>query len=266
MHRSATHKGTLQTGTRRIALLALLATQAVLAAPPQPFVTSYDASYEDVSADAERRLLYNPATQQYTLESKVELTLFGATLTEITERSEFLWVDEQPLPQHYEFVQEGFGSRSRSVDFDHINMMASFRVNEDTGVLMLDGPAFDDLSGYLVVKEQLTLGATEVRFNVVDRGEVREHYYKIVDRQPLATLLGSIPAIHLERIRGEDSTRKTEIWLAPDHDFLLLKLLQTEPGGNTIQLDIREAMLDGQALAATPAPAAEAGTAATPSP
>lgn len=234
--------------------LVLLVPLQAQAAPPQPFVTSYDASYEDVSADAERSLSYDRATNTWTLASKVELTLFGSTLTEINERSEFLWANEQPLPQHYEFVQEGFGARSRSVDFDHINKSARFRVDEDSGILTLNGPAFDDLSGYLVVKEQLTQGASEVRFNVVDRGEIREHFYKIVNRLQLDTPLGKFNAVHLERIRGEDSTRKTEIWLAPDHDYLLLKLVQTEPGGRTIKLDIRAATVNGQAVSAAPAP------------
>ncbi len=222
-------------------LLAALVPPLVQAAPPQPFITHYDASYEGVSADAERRLSHDPLTNTWTLASRVELTLFGSTLSEINERSNFLWADEQPLPQHYEFVQEGFGARSRSVDFDHINMSAQFRVNEDSGTLMLNGPAFDDLSGYLVLKEQLTQGASEVRFNVVDRGEIREQVYKIVNRLQLDTPLGKLRAVHLERIRSEDSARKTEIWLAPDRDYLLLKLVQTEPDGRTLKLDIRDA-------------------------
>ena len=115
---------------------------------------------------------------------------------------------------------------------------------------MLDGPAFDDLSGYLVAKEQLTQGKKEARFDVVDRGEIREHHYRIVNRVTLDTPLGKIKAVHLERIRGEDSARKTEIWLAPDHDYLLLKLVQTEPDGDTIQLSIRSATLGEHELTA----------------
>lgn len=254
-----------QSITAKLALLlALLVPHLAQAAPPQPFVTYYNASYEGISAAAERSLSVDPATNTWTLVSKVELTLFGSTLTEIKERSEFLWANEQPLPQHYEFVQEGFGARNRSVEFDHINMSARFRVNEVSGILMLDGAAFDDLSGYLVLKEQLTQGASEVRFNVVDRGEIREHSYKIVNRLQLDTPLGKLRAVHLERIRSEDSARKTEIWLAPDHDYLLLKLVQTEPDGRTIKLDIREATLNAQVVRATAADASSTMPAVTP--
>ena len=230
--------------------------QAALATPPRPFTASYNASYEGISADAERSLSVEPSTGQ--------LTLFGSSLTRIDERSDFLWVDEKPLPQHYEFVQKGFGARTRTIDFDHINMVADFSINDDRGKLMLNGPAFDDLSGYLVAKEQLTQGAVHVRFNVVDRGEIREHHYKIVNRTMLETPLGKIKAVHLERVRGEDSARKTEIWLAPDHDYLLLKLVQTEPDGSAIELLIRSATLGEHQLTAATLDAASSRAQLTP--
>lgn len=227
----------------------LLAIQAQ-AAPPRTFSADYNASYEGISADATRRLVVDASTGKYSLHSTVELTLFGSSLTKIDERSDFLWVDEKPLPQHYEFIQTGFGARSRTVDFDHVRKLADFTINEDKGQLVLEGPAFDDLSGYLVAKEQLARGEREVRFNVVDRGEIREHYYKMVRRGNLETPLGKIRAVHLERIRGEDNARKTEIWLAPDHDYLLLKLVQTEPDGSKVELDIRSATLGDHVLTA----------------
>lgn len=230
--------------------LALVLAIQVQAAPPRTFSADYNASYEGISADATRSLVVDATTGKYSLRSTVELTLFGSSLTKIDERSDFLWVEEKPLPQHYEFIQTGFGARSRTVDFDHARMIADFTVNEDKGQLMLDGPAFDDLSGYLVAKEQLARGAREVRFNVVDRGEIREHYYKLVNRMNLETPLGRIKALHLERIRGEDNARKTEIWLAPDHDYLLLKLVQTEPDGSKVELDIRSATLGDHVLTA----------------
>lgn len=241
------HK-TIRKSLRTLLLSALFVAPIAQAAAPLPFVTTYNASYEGISADAARSLVFDAATGTYTLESIVDLTLFGSSLTKIDERSEFLWVDEQPLPQHYQFVQSGFGARARTVDFDHASKSATFTVNENSGTLMLDGPAFDDLSGYLAAKEQLDKGAVEVHFNVVDKGELREHYYKVVNRLLLETPLGLINAVHLQRVRGEDSARKTEIWLAPDHDYLLLKLVQTEPDGTTVSLDIETATLDGQVL------------------
>src|SRR5688572_8933426 len=218
MPRPARHKRHPSIGKAAGLVLAcalLLAGHSAQAAPPRTFAASYNASYEGISADAERSLTFDAASGRYTLASTVELTLFGSSLTKIDERSDFLWVDEQPLPQHYEFVQSGFGARKRTVDFDHSNMVANFTINEDKGKLMLTGPVFDDLSGYLVAKEQLTQGKSEARFNVVDKGEIREHHYRIVNRVTLQTPLGKFKSVHLERIRGEESARKTEIWLAP---------------------------------------------------
>lgn len=251
-------------GTALLPTLALLCAGLVQAAPPRTFTAEYNASYEGISADASRSLVFDPATGQYSLHSMVELTLFGSSLTRIDERSDFLWVEEKPLPQHYQFIQTGFGARSRTVDFDQANRTAAFTINEDQGELMLDGPAFDDLSGYLVAKDQLAKGAIEVRFNVVDRGEIREHYYKLVNRVMLETPVGRIKAVHLVRIR-EDNARKTEIWLAPDHDYLLLKLVQTEPDGSAVELNIRSARLGEHELSAATLEAAASSALVTPS-
>jgi hypothetical protein len=245
-------------------MLWLVLAGAAYGAPPRTFSADYNASYEGISADASRQLVFDAATGRYSLHSKVELRLFGSSLTKIDERSDFLWVEERPLPQHYEFVQTGFGARSRTVDFDQANMTADFTVNEDKGQLMLNGPAFDDLSGYLVAKEQLAMGAIEVRYNVVDRGELREHYYKLVNRVVLDTPLGKIKAVHLVRIR-EDNARKTEIWLAPDHDYLLLKLVQTEPDGSSVELNIRAATLGDHVLSAATLEAAASAATVSPS-
>jgi len=247
-----------------LSVLGLLYAGLVHAAPPRTFSADYNASYEGISADASRSLMFDAATGRYSLHSMVELTLFGSSLTKIDERSDFLWVEERPLPQHYEFIQTGFGARSRTVDFDQANKTAAFTINDNKGQLMLEGPAFDDLSGYLVAKDQLAKGAIEVRFNVVDRGEIREHFYKLVNRVMLETPLGKIKALHLERVRGEDNARKTEIWLAPDHDYLLLKLVQTEPDGSKIELNIRSATLGEHELTAATLDAAASAASVTP--
>src|SRR5690606_3116497 len=94
-------------------LLTLVCSQA-LATPPRTFSANYNATYEGIRAGAQRSLTFDASTGQYVLTSTVELTLFGSSLSKIVERSQFLWLDEKPLPQHYEFVQTGFGSRTRT--------------------------------------------------------------------------------------------------------------------------------------------------------
>jgi hypothetical protein len=242
----------------RTALLLGMTAFGVQAAPPLPFEAKYDASYGDVSAEAERSLVYDATTNKYTLYAEIDLELLGATLTSIDERSEFYWQDEQPLPLRYEFEQKGFGARSRSVEFDHAQGFADFTVNDDKGTLPLTGPVFDDLSGYLLLKEKLEQGETDIQFDVLDRGEIKVYHYMVLDEEMMRTSLGEFVSVHLERIRGEDSARRTELWLAPERDYLLLKLVQTEPNGRTIKLDIREALLNGEPLAAAVEPVSEA--------
>ena len=47
-----------------------------------------------------------------------------------------------------------------------------------------------------------------------------------------------------------DSERATDFWLAPDYDYVMLRMLQREPDGRVISLDVTQATLNGEALRA----------------
>lgn len=230
---------------RLLLLLLLLPLQMLHAASPQPFTTIYDARYGDFKTEASRSLAYDDENHHFVLTSEIKLVILGSAITAINERSEFLWRNEQPLPLSYTFVQSGLGERKRSVEFDHAGAEAFYRVDERSGTLPLTGPVFDELSGYLLLKERLAQGDTDIYFDVVDRDEIRTHHYRVLEKEMLATRLGDIETVRLERVRREQSSRRTEIWLAPRHDYLMVKLLQEEPDGRIISLDVKEAMING---------------------
>jgi hypothetical protein len=230
-------------------LLILTLPLLARAAAPLPFQTSYDAYYGDFSARANRSLALDSATGLYLLYSELKLEILGGTVTSVKERSEFRWANEQPLPQRYEYVQEGIGARERSVTFDHAAAQAEYRMNSTTGVLPLTGPVFDELSGYLLLQEQLMAGATDIDFDIVDRDRIKTVHYVLGEEEVLDTSLGKITTVKLERVRDDNSNRRTEIWLAPEYNYLLVRMVQEEPNSRVIRLELREAKLDGQPVA-----------------
>lgn len=233
-----------QVSCKSFAMLLLTAQLAApaLAAPPQPFAASYDAHYGNFSASATRSLQHDAGTDTWTLRAEARLTLLGATLSSITERSEFRWQDEQPLPLQYEFRQRGAGARQRSVQFDHASGQANFQVNERQGSVPLQGPVFDELNSYLGLRERLAAGETDISLTVLDRDKLEIQRYRVLSEETLTTPLGAQQTVHVERLR-ESSTRRTELWLAPALDYMLVKLVQTEPNGNVISLDLKSLML-----------------------
>jgi hypothetical protein len=220
----------------------------VYAAPPVPFEITYSARYDSFEAEASRYLRYDTQNSVYQLQTRIALTLLGQTLYSVTEESKVRWEADHPVPLAYKYVQGGLSTRSRSITFDYETNSAHFIVDSREGTVPLNGPVFDDLSSYLAMREQLTTGNKDVMFEVLDKDTIKTYHYQVEDETILNTALGKFTAVKLARIRDDNPKRKTEIWLAKDHDFILLKLVQEEPNNHTIRLDITGGVLNGEAL------------------
>jgi uncharacterized protein DUF3108 len=223
---------------------------SVNAAPPVPFEITYNARYDNFEAEASRYLKFDAATSTYHLHTGISLELLGQTLTSVVEESYLRWEEDHPVPLSYRYVQEGLSTRSRSIQFDHQANTASFTVDDKKGTLNLNEAVYDDLSSYLAIREQLMAGNKDVSFEVVDKDTIKTYRYQVDEEAILTTALGDFTAVKLVRIRDDNPKRKTQIWLAKDHDYILLKLLQEEPSNHTIRLDITKAVFDGAALSA----------------
>jgi hypothetical protein len=229
---------------------------AVSGADLQPYQLDYTAHYRNLAATATRTLQADANGHDWLLQSSVALELMGATVVRINETSRFGWQHNQPVSREYAFVQTGLGSRERKLQFAEDGHEAAFAINDEMGVLALAAPTFDNLNLLLVLRDQLAAGNTDISFPVADRGELSMHRYQVVGEEQLTTAAGSFATVHLQRIREEGNTRTTDFWLARDHDYVLVKLLQTEPGGDNITLEVKQGTLAGQPLA-SPAPIAQ---------
>ena len=232
-----------------VLLLALQLNLTVQAAPPLPFIVTYKASYGNFNAEAARKMTFEEQNNTYTLQAEIKLMLLGNTLSSITETSIFLWHEELPVPIRYEYVQKGLGGRKRSVEFDQEAHTAHYDNNESIGSLALNGMVLDDMSAYLYLRQQLREGATEIHFDAVDRDTIKPYHYRVMEKTILSTTLGNFETVKLARVRLDNPERVTEIWLAEDFDYVLLKLLQVEPDDSTIRLDVDSASLAGKPLA-----------------
>ncbi|MES2624299.1 MAG: DUF3108 domain-containing protein [Pseudomonadota bacterium] len=229
-------------------LLTTLVMSSVQAAPPHTHEITYNARYDNFEAEASRYLRYDAKSSLYQLQTAISLDLLGQTITSLVETSQVQWIDDHPVPLLYEYRQEGLNTRSRSVKFDHQADTASFAVDDKKGTLALNGPVYDDLSSYLAIREQLNAGNTDIMFEVVDKDAIKTYHYQVDDEALVTTPLGKFTAVKLVRIRDDNPKRKTQIWLAKDYDYILVKLLQEEPDGHTIRLDITKAVFNGVAL------------------
>jgi len=229
-------------------LIAFAQVSPALAAPPLPFEITYNARYDNFEAEASRYLRYDSTTSTYQLQTRISLDLLGQTLTSVVEQSQVRWEADHPVPLRYQYKQEGLNTRSRSIVYDPQADVATFHVDDRKGTLALDGPLYDDLSSSLAIREQLIAGAKDIMYEAIDKDTIKTYRYQVGEEAMLDTALGKFLAVKLTRIRDDNPKRQTEIWAAKDYDFILLKLVQAEPDGHTIRLDITRAVYNGAPL------------------
>ena len=231
-----------------ICIAACLALSPALAAPPSTFEITYSARYDSFEAEASRYLRYDAETSLYQLQTAISLILLGHTVTSLVETSEVRWEDDQPVPLRYQYRQTGLNTRSRSIEFDQKANTANFTIEDKKGTVALNVPVYDDLSSYLAIREQLEAGAKDIKFEVLDKDTIKTYHYQVEEEAVLTTALGKFQAIKLIRIRDDNPTRTTEIWVAKDYDYILLKFIQEEPSNSTIRLDITKAVFNDAVL------------------
>jgi hypothetical protein len=87
--------------------------------------------------------------------------------------------------------------------------------------------------------QDVALGKAGDRVYLVpDKDQLVSWRYRISSVSSLQTALGPQRARRVDRIREDDSGRKTTVWLAADHGFVPLRILQTEDNGETIEMRI----------------------------
>lgn len=214
----------------------------------QSYEASYKASFKGVNATATRSL-QEISDREFELRSSIKLKLLGATVSRIREKSLFSREDEQIKPAYYEYKQSGLGKRLRSVRFDWESQSAESLKNAQPSELSLSGHELDELSYFLHLRQAVSKGEQDILFPVADGDEIKDYHYRVVGEEVVDTPLGRLNSIKLARIRDQDSPRRTELWLAKDWDYLLIKMIQEEEDAR-YELYIDEAVIGGRQVTA----------------
>ena len=85
-----------------------------------------------------------------------------------------------------------------------------------------------------------------MHYQIADRNRLREYEFQITGEEIIETPIGKFNTVKATRIR-RDSDRITTFWMAPEYDFLLIRLKQIEDKGG-FELLLKEAEFNGQPL------------------
>ena len=199
-----------------VAPLFLIFSFTALAAAPlervlQPYEAEYSLSWHGVSVGTSKQSLRSLGKHQFQLESKsypyIRLLPYG-----YHEQSTFRFANQRLVPLQY--------------DYDHHE---GSKVKK--GVLLLKTyPAGtqDKITHLLALRADLLAGKQELTYPIAEEdGSVTQYAFQILGEEDLETRLGTLKTMKVEHRARK---RATTLWLAPELNYLPVKLQQTRKG------------------------------------
>ncbi|WP_008736973.1 DUF3108 domain-containing protein [Isoalcanivorax pacificus] len=221
-------------------LLVLLSSPAARASEPgvAPFTLAYSFSGSGVpfSISAERTL--KPVGDgQWEMQIRAR-----NMLGEIRETTRFSWTEEC-LPQslYYGNYRRGLGrERQATLTLDQRTGLATLTRNgEFSREFEIDADTTDILSQTLALQCLLQRGESgATTLDVASERRREPMTYQRLGEERVRTAAGRFNAVKLERVRDDDSGRRTLLWFAPELDYTLVRMIQ-DNGDDEYELELK---------------------------
>jgi hypothetical protein len=193
----------------------------------QPYSAVYAASYKGMSAEARQTLTASPSGQ-FTLKRDVD-----SMFVKLYEQSEFQLRDNNFTVSRYTYQRGGLASKKnieQLFQWDKGNLHVT--ENKRSRDVAIKPPLFDKLSYTEALRLQLLAAGTlpkNISIAFADRHHMKKYDFIVGDQEDVSVPAGKMRAVKLERHVPEDN-KHTTIWVAPELDYLLIKLEQTDDG------------------------------------
>lgn len=239
--------------TRLFLLLSLTLssfTHNALADTEQPypeFTADYNATWTGgwfpINVDAKRSLYY----QQ---DGSAVLTFEAdSAIAGLKETSTFRFLDTVIQPLQYRYLRTGlFKEPDRNQLFDWQNKQIVNGDNQKVFENHWHDQVQDNLSYNLQASIDLKSGKTQFTYPVFDRKKVKNFKFQLIGFEALKTNVGTLRTVKVEQIEKKKDKKKTYIWFAKDYDYLLVRLKQKQKDGQTYQIDLTAADINGKTL------------------
>jgi len=192
----------------------------------KPYTAEYKTKARGLSITLNRKLKLEK-NGSYTLTNGGSLLVAG-----FTEESHFSVQGTRVIPGSYVYQGKGLMNRRREVQFTHgADTLRSLYKDK-----WYELPYTDNTLDRMSQQEQLRLlllndptPGEDIVITVADGKRVKEYKLVYVGEETLQTPLGEVDTLHFERIH-DDPDRKSDTWLAPAWEFLMVKTVHIEDG------------------------------------
>lgn len=232
---------------RALLSAALLAFLPFTAQALEPFNAEYTADFQQMPVSGNTtRTLQQDGNGVWKLQ--LSASMLVATLE---EESRLQLQNGRLIPVSYRFERKGLGkNKSMAYDFDWQNLSVSGHYREKPITLPLKKGLLDRASYQLALQQDVASGKKNMSYEVLDNDKISTYEFRVLGTETVNTRVGNINAIHVERVRDSNaSSRRTELWFAPEWDYLLVQLMQRETDGKEYQITLQKGRVGNKAVA-----------------
>jgi hypothetical protein len=206
--------------------------------PISPFKAIYSSEWDvgiSLDGEVERSLVATPEGQ-WTFR-----TYASAMVASIDEQSTVRFENEQVVPLNYLYKKKVLGKkRKASLIFDWDSSSVKNDVDDKPWSMEIPKETQDKLSYQLQMRLDLKAGQKgPFSYQIADGGKLKQYDFKIIGNETIQSPLGEYETIKVEMDRGPNAKRETYIWYAPELDYMIVKLKQTEPDGKAYALHLK---------------------------
>jgi len=206
------------------------------AATLQPYSAVYTARYKGMSAEAVQTLTSN-ASGQFTLTRNVD-----SMFVKIYEQSEFQLQNNQLVVSRYTYKRGGLASKKNIEQLFQWGTNNLHVTEKDVSHDVAIKPALFDKLSYTEAMRWQLLSSGHLPKNIsvafADRHHLKQYDFVVTAQEDIEVPAGKLRAVRLERHIPEEK-KHTLIWVAPEFDYLLVKLQQTDDG-DSYELNLKK--------------------------
>ena len=147
--------------------------------------------------------------------------------------------DGQIWPARYERLMDtGRKSNNMQLRFDWRAGQVEARSGAEQATLPLSPGVVDPLSLQLMVMGDLKRGRVPDQYSLVDKTQIKTYQIRNQGEETLDTPLGRLRTVRINQYTP-GKTRMTTFWVAPDLQYLLVRISQEKNGKEELRMEIR---------------------------
>ena len=206
-----------------------------------PYQAVYQSSVKGITAELQQNLSQTK-TGQWQLANAVTILFAG-----FDELSQFSIENGQVRPTLYHYNNPMSKGRSSELHFDQ-QLHTVVDKDHPKAPLKITPSTTDKLSGQLQIRLDLIREGQAYNgkaYSVVDSTKLKTYHTEVIGEETIKVLAGEFKAIKVKQFRqGKD--KHTLIWLAKNHQYLILRLDVIDKGKLRDSLQLKQATIDGR--------------------